>query len=141
MITFNADLKQGQAVEDLILGLIRFRYPQAERFIGKCKPYDIYVPERNIYIEVKADKKSIETGNIVVEIEMFGKPSGLNSTKSDFWVFCTPAEYLWIRPARIWECISRNMLKPVKFVGTGDTQEKIAYLVPVQQLREYSELP
>ena len=53
MITFDADLKEGQKVEDSVLSMIRVKYPMAERFTGKCKPYDIYVPELNIYIEVK----------------------------------------------------------------------------------------
>ena len=139
MISFDVDLQEGQKVEDTVLSMIKTKYPQAERFIGKCKPYDIYVPELNIYIEVKSDKKSQETGNIVVEVEMFSKPSGLNSTKSDYWVFYTGTDYLWIKPLRIWECVSRNMLKPVEFVGRGDAQSKIAYLVPIQILMEYIE--
>lgn len=139
MNTFETDLTAGKSVEDILLEKIKTKYPKAERFEGKCKPFDIYIPETNIYLEVKSDQKSQHTGNIVIELEMFGKPSGLNSTKSDYWVIYTGVEWLWLRPQRIWECVSINMLKPVQFVGKGDSVAKTAYLVPLELLKNYQE--
>ena len=139
MDSFDRDLYAGQSVEDMLLEKLRKKYPQAERFEGKCKPFDIYIPETNIYLEVKSDQKSQHTGNIVIEVEMFGKPSGLNTTKSDYWVIYTGQEWLWLRPQRIWECVSVNMLKPVQFIGKGDSTAKTAYLVPLDLLQQYKE--
>tara|TARA_R110000822_G_scaffold79949_3_gene190819 strand:- start:1232 stop:1675 length:444 start_codon:yes stop_codon:yes gene_type:complete len=138
MNSFSKDLAAGVSVEISILNKIQSKYPKAVRLEGKIKPYDIYVPETNIYIEIKSDKKSLETGNIVVEVEMFNKPSGLNSTKSDIWIFYTGREYICIKPSRIWECLSRNMLSPVEFVGNGDSQPKKAYLIKKELLKKYA---
>jgi hypothetical protein len=135
--TFHRDLDQGKKVEDIVLTKIHEKYPLATKLEGKVKPYDIYIPELNIYVEVKSDKKSQETGNIVIEVEMYDKPSGLNSTRSDVWVIYTGTEFIYITPMRIWECVSRNMLAPVKFIGKGDDQFKKAYLVKIDQLKEY----
>ena len=137
MSTFHRDLNQGKKIEDIVLAKIHKKYPLASKLEGKVKPYDIYIPELNIYIEVKSDKKSQETGNIVIEIEMYNKPSGLNSTKSDIWIIYTGTEFIYITPSRIWECVSRNMLAPVKFIGKGDDQPKKAYLVKIDQLKQY----
>jgi hypothetical protein len=137
MSTFKRDLDQGKKVEDIVLAKIHEKYPLATKLEGKVKPYDIYIPELNIYVEVKSDKKSQETGNIVIEVEMYDKPSGLNSTRSDVWVIYTGIEFIYITPMRIWECVSRNMLAPAKFIGKGDDQFKKAYLVKIDQLKEY----
>jgi hypothetical protein len=137
MSTFHRDLDQGKKVEDIVLAKIHEKYPLATKLEGKVKPYDIYIPELNIYVEVKSDKKSQETGNIVIEVEMYDKPSGLNSTRSDVWVIYTGIEFIYITPMRIWECVSRNMLAPAKFIGKGDDQFKKAYLVKIDQLKEY----
>ena len=137
MSTFKRDLDQGKKVEDIVLAKIHEKYPLATKLEGKVKPYDIYIPELNIYVEVKSDKKSQRTGNIVIEVEMYDKPSGLNSTRSDVWVIYTGIEFIYITPMRIWECVSRNMLAPAKFIGKGDDQFKKAYLVKIDQLKEY----
>lgn len=137
MNNFKKDLEHGQKVEDIVLKNIHKKYPMASKLEGKIKPYDIYIPELNIYIEVKGDFKSQDTGNIVIEIEMYNKPSGLNSTKSDVWVIYTGKEFIYITPSRIWECVSRNMLTPVQFTGFGDMQSKKAYLVKLEQLKQF----
>jgi len=138
MNTFEQDLETGKNIEDIVLEKIHTKYPQATKLEGKIKPYDIYIPELNAYIEVKLDKKSQETGNIVIEVEMFGKPSGLNSTRSDIWIIYTGTEFIYIKPSRIWECVSRNMLAPVEFIGKGDMHSKKAYLVKLEQIKEYA---
>ena len=37
-------------------------------------------------IEVKSERDMwVRTGNIAIEYECYGKPSGINATKSDYW--------------------------------------------------------
>ena len=37
-------------------------------------------------IEVKSERGMwLQTGNIAIEYECYGKPSGINATKSDYW--------------------------------------------------------
>jgi hypothetical protein len=77
---------------------------------------------------------SNKTGNIVVEIEMFNKPSGLMSTTADYWVFYDDIDFVIMKPMDIVNCIFINKLVYKEFVGTGDTQAKKAFLVPKQLL-------
>jgi hypothetical protein len=119
---------------------LKEKYPSAHKIEGYCKEYDIYVPENDMKIEVKTDKKSNFTGNLVVEIEMFDKPSALFTTKSNYWVFCDGEELMWITPAKIKDIIIWNGLKAVSFVGNGDTHKKRAILVPKHLIREASKI-
>ena len=41
----------------------------------------------NKKIEVKSDRKTAETGNIYIEYWSRGKPSGIATSKSDFYVY------------------------------------------------------
>lgn len=113
--------------------MIRKKYPSAS-LIHKYKGYDVWVPELSKSVEVKYDPMSNNTGNIVIEIEMFGKPSGLMSTTADYWVFHDDIDFVIMKPMDIVNCIFLNKLKFVEFVGTGDTASKKAFLVPKQSL-------
>ena len=60
---FDIDLEYGEAMEDSV----------AEMLQGKK-------------IEVKSERGMwIKTGNIAIEYESYGKPSGINATESDYW--------------------------------------------------------
>jgi hypothetical protein len=135
---FKNALEEGLQYEIIVLNIIKKKYPSAYKIEGYFKDYDIYVPENNIKIEVKFDKKSLITGNLVVEIEMFNKPSALFTTKSDYWVFCDGAEIMWIAPIKIKDIIIWNELRAVTFIGDGDTQKKRAILVPKNLIRNKS---
>ena len=137
--TFERDLNKGKEVEEFILDMIRKSYPLAHRVCGKFTYYDIYIPEIQISIEVKCDEKSQETGNIVVEIEFNGKPSALSTTIADYWCWWDGAAVVWVTPDKIRECIKDYNLKPVEFVGKGDTKPKKAYLISRDILFNYSE--
>ena len=77
---FEKSLYIGKSVEDVVCSKIKKKYPKAYVIQEYCKGYDIYVPETNIKIEVKQDKKSNYSGNFVVETEFNGKPSGISTT-------------------------------------------------------------
>jgi hypothetical protein len=139
-VEFKDSLQEGIKYEIIVLGIIKEKYPSAHKIEGYCKEYDIYVPENDMKIEVKTDKKSNFTGNLVVEIEMFDKPSALFTTKSNYWVFCDGEELMWITPAKIKDIIIWNGLKAVSFVGNGDTHKKRAILVPKHLIREASKI-
>ena len=124
---FKDSLAIGHKSEDAVCAKIKKKYPRAHVMEGYCKAYDIYVPETKKKVEVKQDKKSNFTGNIVVEIEFDGKPSALSTTESDYWVFDDGEIYMWITPE-----ILRQIVLPmyaVTFTGNGDNKSKRAYLV------------
>ena len=127
----------GQELEQKILQTIRKKYPSAVLIPGKFKPYDIFIPEKNLKIEVKVDYKSQETGNIIIELYMFGKPSALLSTEADYWIIHTGEENLWIKPKKILECILLNNIRVQDILGTGDDQTKKACLIPIDLFKKY----
>ena len=104
---------------------------------GKFKPYDIFIPEKDLKIEVKVDYKSQETGNIIIELFMFGSPSALLSTKADYWIIYTGKETMWITPNKIVECIILNNIRSQKILGEGDSEKKLACLIPINIFKRY----
>jgi hypothetical protein len=137
--TFKDDLKRGIDIELQVLNIIQKKYPSAS-LINKFKGYDIWIPELHKSIEVKSDLKSNYTNNIVIEIEMFGKPSGLMVTKADYWVFYDGNQYVLIQPMEIVRCIFLNKLNYVEFIGNGDTASKKAFLVKKDILFKYGKI-
>lgn len=134
---FQKDLLTGQELEQKILQTIRKKYPTAVLVPGKFKPYDIFIPEKDLKIEVKVDYKSQETGNIIIELHMFEKPSALLTTQADYWIIHTGKENLWIEPKRILECILLNNIHVKDILGDGDDQTKKACLIPIDLFRQY----
>jgi len=136
MNTFVEDLDVGMQIEERVLKILQKQYPSAT-LVKAYKGYDIWIPEIHKSVEVKSDQKSQHTGNIVIEIEMYDKPSGLMSTTADFWVFYDGEIFITITPKNITKCIFLNKLQYVEFVGKGDTRSKKAFLVPKNILFKY----
>lgn len=135
--TFDRDLARGKKYEQIVLQAIKKKYNKAFIQDGYCKEWDIYVPELNFGIEVKSDKKSIDTGNIVIEIEFNGKPSALSTTKSKYWVIYDGYNYKWFLVDDIKKCIEENNLRYATFTGKGDIHSKKAYLIKKEILYKY----
>ena len=107
---FKKDLQRGREIEEKILSICREKYPSSVLINGKFKDYDLFIPETNKKLEIKGDYRSCETGNIIIELMMFGKPSALLTTKADLWVIYTGLELLWITPKKIIECITQPLI-------------------------------
>ena len=135
-MAFDEDLARGQEIEHKVAEVIRKKYPSTS-LVNKFKGYDIWVPEIHKSIEVKYDPRSNQTGNIVVEIEMNEKPSGLMSTTADYWVFYDDNEFVLIKPNDIIYCIFLNKLQYVTFTGAGDKAPKKAFLIKKDVLFTY----
>jgi hypothetical protein len=134
--TFKDDLKAGIEIEKRVLYILQKKYPCAS-LIGAYKGYDIWIPELHQSVEVKYDPMSKQTGNIVVEIEMFGKPSGIMASTADWWVFYDDEMYIIMKREHIINCIFLSKLVYKEFTGTGDFQPKKAFLVPKNILFKY----
>lgn len=134
-MTWEKALPFGKRYEKKFLSLVQRAYPRAMLMDGNFKYYDLWIPEIKKTIEVKVDIKSNETGNLVVEIEHYGKPTGLSITKATYWVFYD-GDWIWIETDSL-----RHIVKdhPVcKFVGRGDTVQKKAYLIPKDLIIEHA---
>tara|TARA_R100000458_G_C8261493_1_gene236960 strand:- start:1005 stop:1583 length:579 start_codon:yes stop_codon:yes gene_type:complete len=134
---FEKSLNIGKGVEQRVCDKINIKYPKAHVIQGYCKGYDIYVPEIDMKIEVKQDKKSNYTGNFVIETEFNGKLSGLSTTEADYWVLYDGGCFIWIKPIKLRELILD--LRQVTFVGKGDDKPKKAYLVKKESIMALSD--
>ena len=135
--TFARDLEVGNSVENIVLNMIKPKYPCATLIKGYFPDYDIWIPELYKSVEVKSDQKSQHTGNILIEVEMFDKPSALFHTKADYWVIFDGFDFLWTTPKKIFECIIFNKLQYAEFVGRGDIVSKKAFLIKKELLSQY----
>jgi hypothetical protein len=135
--TFDRDLKIGKKYEQVVLDSVKEKYPQAYIEDGYCKDWDIYIPELKLGVEVKSDKKSMHTGNIVIEIQFNNKPSALSTTKAKYWVIYDGYHYNWFLVNDIKKCIEDNQLRYATFTGKGDIHSKKAYLIKKELLYKY----
>jgi len=92
----------------------------------------------NKKIEVKSERGMwMKTGNICIEYESYGKPSGISTTESDFWfhnlciednIFCT---FIFDVP-KLKQLIEKLDFK--KSVSGGDHNASRMWLVNIQKL-------
>jgi hypothetical protein len=135
--SFKKDLATGLRYENIVLKKVQKKYPRAYRVDGYCKDWDIYIPEIEIGLEVKYDKMSLKTGNIVVEVEFDNKPSALSTTKSKYWMITDGVDYKWFLVDDLKRCVQDNDLKLLRFKSKGDSKYKRAYLIKKHILYKY----
>tara|TARA_Y100001972_G_C7486412_1_gene246936 strand:- start:53 stop:502 length:450 start_codon:yes stop_codon:yes gene_type:complete len=135
-VQFRESLDQGKVTERYVLSGIQKKYPKAYMIDGYCKEYDIVIPELSKTVEVKQDQKSNFTGNYVIEIFMYGKPSGLLASKADYWIFSDGKKLTWTTRDIIKDTILLGGYNLVDFVGKGDTEPKKAYLIPKKDIEK-----
>jgi hypothetical protein len=140
MPEFKEALKHGNIVEKIFLNRLRNKYPKSILIEGSFKDFDIYVPETNTKYEIKSDIKSNETGNYLIEVEHYGKPSALLTTKADYWIFYDEKNWVCTEPNKIKDLILLNGYKQVKTTGIGDIHYKLCYLVRKDDIESISKL-
>lgn len=90
-MSFEDDLKTGHRAEAYILKQLKEFDPTVKRLATGYEKnhnelgYDIAGDEATY--EVKYDITSKQTGNVAIEYMNNGKPSGISTTKADYWVY------------------------------------------------------
>lgn len=90
----------------------------------------------NKKIEVKTDKHTIKgnaTGNIFVEYESRGKPSGIAKTQAEYWAFVLSNEQIAIFEIEWLKEKARQYLINNKVLG-GDNNTSKGILIPIKEL-------
>ena len=138
MSEFKTSLDIGKIRELMLVNFFRTRGHKPIPIPGKFTGFDFFLANTKEGYEVKQDWKAHYSGNLVVEIEMYGKPSGLMATTADWWIFDTKTEFIFISPRKLKDLIV-SLNPPLRiFTGKGDTQPKKAYLIPVETIKKYS---
>ena len=105
---------------------------------GKIRESQIADMLQNSKIEVKSERGMWQkTGNIAIEYESYGKPSGINATESDYWFhnLCIGKETY---ATLVFNTdILRNIINSLDYkrsVSGGDHNASRMYLVNIQKL-------
>lgn len=133
MSKFLHDLKFGNKYEKECLKY--FNYSKFEIKQGKFKPYDILLDDK-VKIEVKADRLSYKTGNLVIEFKCSDKDSGITTTEADYWVyFVIKPENCEVYKFEVEEL--KKLVADCRIVKGGDGYRSSLYLLPVKDLEKY----
>lgn len=86
---FSKDLEIANKTEEKIADVIARVTGSTIKRLNNNRDYDILIERkgRDFYIEVKEDFMAAKTGNIAVEYECRGKPSGISVSKSDIYAY------------------------------------------------------
>lgn len=107
---FNYDLEFGEKAEDFVNKL----------FTNGGK------------IEVKYDRKAHETGNLFVEVFSRDKPSGISTTKANYWIFVIDKrQYAIIINIEKLKKLCRSKYKDGGYVLGGDDNTSKGLLIPI----------
>lgn len=105
---------------------------------GKVREKNVADMLQNKKIEVKSERGMwMKTGNIAIEYESYGKPSGISATESDYWFhnLCIGEETfvtLVFHTDSLRKII--NNLDYKKTVSGGDNNASKMYLLNIQKL-------
>ena len=110
---FDLDLEYGNEGENFVLSLLN----------GATK------------VEVKTDRMAHHTGNIAIEYEFNGKPSGISTTKADYWAFVLGDKSLvvFIKTENLKD-IARAWFKSGSVVSGGDFNSSKMILIPINEI-------
>jgi len=86
-------------------------------------------------IEVKTDIKTKDTGNVFVEYESRGKPSGLSTSQSDYYCFIIE-HIMIIIPTNKLKRLARKYYKSNRDVVGGDSNTSRGILISLQELTD-----
>ena len=130
------DLPIGTKFEDAIVKYLKDKENLSSNRILGCHPgYDIEVEEIKKTLECKYDRMSKKTGNIAIEYQCYGKPSGISSTKADFWVIAYFHKNKWCK-GFIQVNVLREACKGLRSVKGGDDFASFMYLMPTKRFDE-----
>jgi len=118
---FRYDLKLGQEGEKLVASIFT-----------------------NPTIEVKTDSWIYKTGNVAIEYESRGKPSGIATTQAAYWTIVFSGGYnnqviITIETERL-KRIARKYLKKGKTKAVGDSNTSLVVLIPATKLIELKDI-
>ena len=131
-MTWKDDLKFGQQYELIALKYLEFNEYQ----LNDDNRYDLLL-DNKIKVEVKADRLSHWTRNMAIEFECFDKPSGINTSEADFYI------YFVVKPNNeytVYKIKTEDLKKKVegcKIVFGGDMKASKMYLLSLNAMKEF----
>jgi hypothetical protein len=115
----------GESAENLVARRLAAKGFHVHKAWGQHAAYDLMIFKT---LEVKNDTIAATTGKVAVEVECSSRPSGLNTTTADFWVFVIGTDALLIHTAALRRLVRGRPARP----ANGGRQRII--LLPVGEL-------
>lgn len=139
---FQTDLLLAKKYELLLLDYLdRDEYTEVEFSpMKRFSEWDVKVVRGSLEAkyEVKADRLSAKTGNLCIEYECAGQPSGISTTQANYYAYFIihgSDQDLYLIPVeRIKELIAQGVYKKL---NGGDGYRSRFYLIPKDVFAEY----
>lgn len=131
---FKDQLKQGHHYE--LEALKYFEYTSYIQAHGNVKGYDLIL-DGTTKLEVKSEILASLTGNMAIEYEYKGNPSGVNCSECNFWV------HFVVKKDGTHDCYIfpidklKELVKNCRQVVGGDGYNSKMYLLPVSKCQEF----
>ena len=144
---FREDFPIAQKVERLVSRYLRMKYGTKTLSFCKDNRYDLLIENadgKQSTIELKQDFTCRKTGNVGIEYSCRGKPSGIEVSKADFYLYVIhPPEgkrkLALIRTSRLKEMISKGLY--FRKVDGGDfLSHSLNYLFKLPVFLSYAKL-
>ncbi len=135
-MAWKTDLELGQSYEDEAIRLLGGsgrtikKAPKDKAF----SDWDFCLDDESF--EVKADRLAHRTGNLVIEHTCNGRPSGIRSTKAEWWCYFVLNPSGGYRYYKIPSSVIRKACVGAREWHTDNGRTKF-YLVPVSQFSDY----
>jgi hypothetical protein len=133
---FRGDLEFGRQYERLWAEQLKGDVEFAPS--GVFKDWDVRTDEASY--EVKADRLVCKYGNFFIEHECSGKPSGIMTTKADYWILYDVQDNM-ARACYKVPTVTLQKLAVTKSIKAGGTSHNTkGYIVPASCLLDYKVL-
>lgn len=136
---FERDLAFGQVGEDRVIASFAHNgWTAVERRNDARYDFEMHHDDgRMMHVEVKREPSALRWGNVFVEFECRGKPSGISISEADVYVFVIGERLLSIYKQ---ELLDLMVDWPIKRGGDFDpnTRQKVAraHVVPVKEIEK-----
>jgi len=87
----------------------------------------------NKKVEVKRDLMALETGNLFIEFESRGNPSGIATSEADYWAFDIEGVFIIIAKDKLTDIIAPLVGTTAERKG-GDNNTSVGVLLPIEKL-------
>jgi len=129
--TWSQTKQIGDEAEDRLADWFKAQDYHVLRTHGR-EDYDIQLIR---FIEVKHDIAAVRTGRVAVEVSFDGKPSGLTTSRADFWVFVIADDASLVPIAALRSVVASGRYRTVP---AGDGLRARCFLIRTPELKRLS---
>ena len=138
---FDIDLTSAKSVEDKFEFMLNSIHYDTTRCHSKEWDVEAVHPKTGVIktFEIKNDEMAHKTGNIVVEVESRGKPSGISTTKSDYWAFHFNDRFYIVKTSTLKERMLELAHRKYVIGGDAGSNTKM-HIIKIEELRKICEV-